>query len=67
MLDLAELVTLGALARTESRGSHFRTDFKERDDEHWMKHTVARITDAGPQLSYGPVRVTKYQPKKREY
>ena len=67
MLDLAELVTLGALARTESRGSHFRTDFKERDDASWMKHTVARITDAGPQLSYEPVRVTKYEPKKREY
>jgi succinate dehydrogenase / fumarate reductase flavoprotein subunit len=67
MLDLAELVTLGALARTESRGSHFRTDFKQRDDEHWMKHTLARLTDAGPQLTYSPVRVTKYKPTKREY
>ena len=67
MLDVAELVTMGALARTESRGSHYRTDFKERDDANWMKHTVARITDSGPQLTYVPVRVTKYQPKKREY
>ncbi len=67
MLDLAELVTLGALARTESRGSHFRTDHKERDDENWMKHTVARATQAGPQLSYAPVRVTKYKPTKRVY
>ena len=67
MLDLAELVTLGAIARTESRGSHYRTDFKERDDANWMKHTIARITDAGAQLSYQPVRVTKYKPTKREY
>ena len=41
LLGLAEITAAGALARTESRGSHFRSDYPDRDDAHWLKHTVA--------------------------
>ncbi|MFQ6082291.1 MAG: FAD-dependent oxidoreductase [Candidatus Aminicenantia bacterium] len=67
MLDLAEVITLGALNREETRGSHFRTDFPERNDQDWLKHTLVTYTDKGPKISYKEVIITTYQPKKREY
>jgi len=67
MLDLAEVIAVGALARTESRGSHFRRDYPERDDVNWLKHTVARWTPDGPRLEYKPVVITKWQPEARKY
>lgn len=67
MLDLAEAVALGALARTESRGSHYRRDFPQRDDVNWLKHTLARWTPDGPRLGYKPVVITKWQPETRGY
>jgi len=67
MLDLAEVITLGALNRTETRGSHYRTDFKERNDKEWLKHTLVTYTEKGPKISYKEVIITKYEPKKREY
>lgn len=67
MLDLAEIVTTGALLRKESRGAHYRKDFPERDDTNFLKHTIARFTMNGPELSYIPVTVTKWQPAKRVY
>jgi succinate dehydrogenase / fumarate reductase flavoprotein subunit len=66
-LDVAEVVCLGALARTESRGSHSRTDFKTRDDANWLKHTLAHWSPEGPKLEYSPVQITKYQPEERKY
>lgn len=66
-LDVAEVVCLGALARTESRGSHYRTDFKTRDDSNWLKHTLAKWSPEGPKLSYSEVQITKYQPEERKY
>ncbi len=66
-LDLAEIITLGALVREESRGGHARTDFPKRDDEKWLKHTIARYTEEGPELSYKPVTITKWQPEERKY
>ena len=63
MLDIAEVIVASALAREESRGSHDRTDFPNRDDENWLKHTVARGSDDGVKLDYEPVTVTKWQPE----
>ena len=68
LLDLAEALTLGALARQESRGAHSREDFPTRDDAHWLKHTLVRTVDGGaPRLSYKPVTITRFQPKERVY
>lgn len=67
MLDVAEVVLMGAHARTESRGAHFRSDFPKRDDQNWLKHTLAYVTPDGPRLDYCPVTITRYQPKERTY
>jgi succinate dehydrogenase / fumarate reductase flavoprotein subunit len=66
-LDVAEALMTGALARKESRGSHFRTDFPKRDDVNFLKHTIATYTPEGPKLSYSEVQITKYQPEERKY
>jgi succinate dehydrogenase / fumarate reductase flavoprotein subunit len=67
MLEIAEVVISGALARTESRGAHSRRDFPKRDDANWLKHTLASYTPQGPRLDYSPVKVGKYQPAERHY
>jgi succinate dehydrogenase / fumarate reductase flavoprotein subunit len=67
LLDLAEVMVLGALQRTESRGGHARRDFPERDDANWLKHTLAFRTDTGPRLDYKPVTITHWQPVERKY
>jgi succinate dehydrogenase / fumarate reductase flavoprotein subunit len=67
MLDVAEVATLGALTRTESRGGHARRDYKVRDDENWLKHTMAHFTEAGPKLDYSPVNISMWNPVERKY
>jgi succinate dehydrogenase / fumarate reductase, flavoprotein subunit len=67
LLDLAEVVTASALARTESRGAHAREDYPTRDDKNWLKHTLAWTVDGKIDLRYKPVIITKYQPKERVY
>jgi succinate dehydrogenase / fumarate reductase flavoprotein subunit len=67
VVALARAIVAGALAREESRGAHFRQDFPRRDDAKWMHHTLARYTPDGPELSYGKVRMTKYEPTERSY
>ena len=67
MLDIAHAMVAGALAREESRGAHTRRDFPERDDEKWLKHTLARYTPEGPRLEYAPVTITRWQPEARTY
>jgi succinate dehydrogenase / fumarate reductase flavoprotein subunit len=67
MIDVAEVATLGALTRTESRGGHARRDYKTRDDENWLKHTIACFTPEGPQLDYMPVNVSMWKPVERKY
>ena len=67
LLDCAEAVAVSALARTESRGAHAREDFPDRNDEEWLKHTLAYRTEAGPELRYKPVTITTFQPKPRVY
>jgi succinate dehydrogenase / fumarate reductase flavoprotein subunit len=67
LLDLAEITTVAAMARTESRGGHAREDFPKRDDANWLKHTLAWIENGVIRLGYKPVTITKYQPKERVY
>ena len=67
MIHVAEVIVEGALAREESRGSHFRVDFPNRDDERWLRHTLAYKTPEGPRLEYKEVTITKYPPKERTY
>ncbi|WP_447978855.1 FAD-binding protein [Candidatus Nitrospira bockiana] len=63
LLDVAETIVAGALARQESRGAHYRSDFPARDDANWLKHTLARYTPDGPRLSEAPVTITRFPPK----
>ncbi|MCJ7564642.1 MAG: FAD-binding protein [Candidatus Aminicenantes bacterium] len=67
MLDVAEAIIVAALAREETRGSHYRTDFPVRDDNNWLKHTLLTWTEKGPEITYRPVKVDKYQPQERKY
>jgi len=67
LIDLAEVVIAGALARKESRGGHYREDYPTRDDENFMVHTMAYAASDGVKLDYKPVVVTKYQPMERKY
>ena len=67
LLDNAELITLGALQRKESRGSHFRTDFPDRNDENWLKHTIFTLKYEKPYIDFEPVRITLLKPEIRAY
>ncbi|MEM0449694.1 MAG: FAD-binding protein [Methanomassiliicoccales archaeon] len=67
MLDAALLTVVSALHRQESRGSHFRTDFPERDDMHWLKHTILRHKEGKVEICYEPVRITLFPPERRAY
>ena len=69
LVTFSEVVVAGALARTESRGAHSRTDYPERDDENWLKHTVAHKDEDGPRFSYKPVNIDwdRFPPQKRQY
>jgi succinate dehydrogenase / fumarate reductase flavoprotein subunit len=68
MLDTALVVTISALKREESRGAHYRLDFPKRDDEKFLKHTIAyRDEKEGVRLDYEPVRITHWKPVERKY
>lgn len=75
LLDLAEVVVYSARNRKESRGGHMRDDYPDRDDENYMKHTMAYLTgdaqssDAADhiRLDWKPVVMTRYQPMERKY
>ena len=67
MLELAEIIAMGALYRQESRGAHSREDFPERNDTKFLKHTLVRRTEDGPQIFNKPVTITRFEPKERKY
>jgi succinate dehydrogenase / fumarate reductase flavoprotein subunit len=67
MLEIAEIILLGALKREETRGSHFRTDFSKRDDASWLKHTITARSDKGPVFTYRDVQIGRYAPQERKY
>ncbi|PYI53840.1 succinate dehydrogenase flavoprotein subunit [Paenibacillus flagellatus] len=67
MFELAEAMTLGALMRDESRGAHYKPDFPDRNDEKFMKTTLAKWTPDGPTISYEDVDVSLIPPRKRDY
>jgi succinate dehydrogenase / fumarate reductase flavoprotein subunit len=69
LIECSEATIAGALARKESRGAHYRTDYEKRDDVNFLRHTLAyRSETAGaPELRYKPVVITEFQPKERKY
>lgn len=67
MLEMAEIIATGALARQESRGGHSRVDYPKRDDEKFLRHTLIYSKDGQLEIKYKPVVITRYQPKERTY
>ncbi|WP_028546936.1 succinate dehydrogenase flavoprotein subunit [Paenibacillus taiwanensis] len=67
MLELADAMTLSALLRDESRGAHYKPEFPERNDEKFLKTSMAAWTAEGPQISYQEVDVSLLKPRKRDY
>jgi len=67
MLQIAEPIALGAIARQESRGSHYRTDYENRDDERFLVHTLTYDRDGKTELEYSPVTLGRFPVKERKY
>lgn len=67
MLELSEAMTKSALLRNESRGAHYKPDFPDRNDEQFLKTTIASWTPEGPEISYEDVDVSLIKPRKRDY
>jgi len=67
MLALSEVIIASALSREESRGSHVRLDFPNRDDGRFLKHNLAYRTTDMPRIEYSEVKITWFQPEERKY
>ncbi len=67
LLDYSEIIVFCALNRTETRGAHFRRDFPKRDDENWLKHTLAFRENGRIRIEYKPVVITRFPPQERKY
>jgi succinate dehydrogenase / fumarate reductase flavoprotein subunit len=67
LLDCAQATIHGALARQESRGAHYRSDFTKRDDKNWLAHSLVYKTSGGLELDKKPVTITEFEPKERKY
>src|SRR5437879_9946776 len=67
MLDVAETIAYSALYRRESRGAHTRTDYTNRDDAQFLKHSMAYWDHGRPRIQYSPVTITRWQPEARVY
>jgi fumarate reductase flavoprotein subunit len=67
MLEVAETIVQSALERRESRGSHTRRDYPDRDDERYLRHSLAYTTPEGPRIDYSDVSITRWPPAERKY
>ena len=67
LMVVGKMILTSALNRQESRGAHCREDFSERDDEKYLKHTMAYYSAAGIDIQYRPVSITMFEPKERKY
>ncbi|HEY9899639.1 MAG TPA: succinate dehydrogenase flavoprotein subunit [Pantanalinema sp.] len=67
MIEVAKVITKGALLRNESRGAHYKPDFPERDDVNFLKTTMARWTPNGPEITYQEVDTSLIKPRPRKY
>ncbi|TET90433.1 MAG: succinate dehydrogenase flavoprotein subunit [Methanomassiliicoccales archaeon] len=67
LLEFSEIIVYGAIARRESRGAHWRVDYPKRDDQNWLKHTMAFKKEGKIELRYKDVTITKFPPKERGY
>ncbi len=67
LMLVGEVILKSALNRKESRGAHFREDFEQRDDENYLKHTLAYYENEEINIEYKPVKITMFEPKERKY
>ena len=67
MVRVAEVIVFSALQRKESRGAHFRSDYPQRNDQEWLKHTFVHETPTGLKESYKPLEIGRFVPQKRRY
>ncbi|MGB6360677.1 MAG: succinate dehydrogenase flavoprotein subunit [Candidatus Acidiferrales bacterium] len=67
MLILSKVIALGALARNETRGAHYKPEFPERDDKNWLKTTKASFNGGKMKLEYDPVDISLLPPRPRKY
>lgn len=67
MLEIALVIAKGALLRNEFRGAHFKPEFPERDDAHWLKTTIAAYDPEEPKITYEPIDMRHLDPIKRDY